>query len=458
MPQEFGLNPLPKDDRDFALGAIITLPKLAELPREFRHEPLGIKQQFGTDMCTAFSTCAASELQEGVQLVPEYQFALIKELMGGDINAFGADLRVAMKSHVKIGAIEEKDRPAGFSLTEKDEAILRRIENWPQDLKDKALIHAKGSFFSLTGPYDAFDNIRATIWHFREEKRVPVYGVRWAWDLNEPFIKTVKDGGTGHAIYATGWMESGGIPYLVIPNSFGTENGDNGYFYMSREVVNAFVSIYGAFIFIDMTKEEYQQRLRDRSNISIFSQILSFFAKILSLDLEILKIKEKEKQQIPVEKKIEDIVPANTVQPEVKLPEVKQMNRPSLTQLAKEIEKYENIGDKTLNNPGALRYSPFQVGQRVQKSTGKMLAYFATYKQGFDALIYQLKLVATGKSPAYNKEAKALGLTSCSQMSISQFFNVYAPSNDQNNPDAYARTVATNLKVEPTFKMKDFII
>ena len=111
-----GLNPLPPDNRDFKLGAAFTLPALSELPAEFEHPILGISDQGNSDMCGAFSSCSASELQEGVKLVPEYQFALIKELEGGDVDSFGADLRSIMKSHVKIGALEEKYRPQGFSI------------------------------------------------------------------------------------------------------------------------------------------------------------------------------------------------------------------------------------------------------------------------------------------------------------------------------------------------------
>lgn len=260
---KYHLQPLPKDDRDeqFRLGAIVTLPKLSELPENFQHPILGIKNQFDSDFCPAFSTCGASELQEGVPLVPEYQFALIKEIMGGNPDSFGADLRSAMKSHVDVGAIEENDRPQGFTLLEKGDAFLRRIENWSSDLKTKALVHAKKVYSKVDGPYDHYDNIRATIWKFRDEKRVPVFGVLWGWDLNTALVD-VADGGAGHALYACGWRVVNGNDYLVVPNSAGDKAGDHGFFYLSRSVINKFVDIFGCFVFVDLTREEFAERAR----------------------------------------------------------------------------------------------------------------------------------------------------------------------------------------------------
>lgn len=171
------------------------------------------------------------------------------------------------------------------------------------------------------------------------------------------------------------------------------------------------------------------------------------------------------KAQLPflfaqVQKKIEEkavpiIPPDSTMSPPVE-PINKPMN-PSIKDLAKEIEEFENIADKSLNNPGALRSSPFQAGQRKQKTTGKMLAYFNTYEQGFAALEHQIKIICEGISPAYNSEAQKLGLKDCSLLTLKQFINVYAPSGDSNDPDKYATFVSSNLEIPKSFQMKDFI-
>ena len=172
--------------------------------------------------------------------------------------------------------------------------------------------------------------------------------------------------------------------------------------------------------------------------ISIFQKILDAMLKILGLF------------KTQVEKPIVTLDELNPIVP----PEIKQM--PTIQDLAHEIEIYENIADKTLNNPGALRYSPYQAGQRVQQSTGKMLAYFNTYQDGWNALIHQLTIVCNGTSPAYNSQAKILGLPNCGELTLSQFFGIYAPK-FENATSTYATTVANNLKVLGTFKMREFL-
>ena len=214
--------------------------------------------------------------------MPEYQFALIKEIQGGDVDSFGADLRSIMKSHQKFGALEEKYRPPGFSLKEKDQSFLRRIGNWPPELKIKALEHAKRAYVDVLGQYDPFDDIRASLWLFRAEKRVPVFGLVWGWPENKPIIDSPGAGEFGHALYATGWKQIDGSTYLVVINSWGTDTGEGGRFYFSREVINKFAEQFGAYMFIDQTPEEYLARLKPAMQISIIG-ILQKILQILGI-------------------------------------------------------------------------------------------------------------------------------------------------------------------------------
>lgn len=43
--------------------------------------------------------------------------------------------------------------------------------------------------------------------------------------------------------------------YLIIQNSYGKEAGNGGWHYFSREIINKYVGLYGAFTFIDMDPE-----------------------------------------------------------------------------------------------------------------------------------------------------------------------------------------------------------
>ena len=118
--------------------------------------------------------------------------------------------------------------------------------------------------------------------------------------------------------------------------------------------------------------------------------------------------------------------------------------------LAKCIEDYEDA-PKIWNNPGALRWSPFMSYQKGG------FARFNTYAEGFEALLHQLYIVCNGKSPAYNRAAKKLGLKDCSELTLLQFFEIYAPSSDKNNPRRYTETVAQELETTIETKMKEFV-
>lgn len=253
-----GLRELPPDDRDVRLGALVKLPALKDLPRRFNLGDSIIKDQDNSDFCTAFASATASELQEGVELSPEWIFAVGK-MIDGDVDSFGLDLRTVCKVHTKYGAIESKDAP--FSIKEKSASFLRHLENWDEGLFDKAVLHKKKSYASaIEGPYDAFDNIRASIYYFRNERRAVFFGVIWSWGWD--VYKLLKPGVTGepHCIVCKGWDEDG----LIIQNSGGKSVGKDGYHRMSREVVNKFASQYGAYMFLDYTKDELQWYLDNR--------------------------------------------------------------------------------------------------------------------------------------------------------------------------------------------------
>ena len=95
-------------------------------------------------------------------------------------------------------------------------------------------------------------------------------------------------------------------------------------------------------------------------------------------------------------------------------------------------------------NPGNLKY----IGQKgsVGKDD-KGFAIFTTYEEGLAALKNMILRAAQGKSIIYK-----------SNMSLYEFFNLYAPSADDNNPRQYAEQVAYKLNVKPdTFRLKDLI-
>jgi len=284
-----GLHPTKKDTRDFKLGQITTLPALSELPENFQLDGIEIMNQRDTDFCTQFALCGMSELQEGVRLAPEWCFAKSKEI-SKDINAYGQDIRVALSVHTKYGAPEAKECPLNVDNANRD--TLADIRNYP-DMGTKPVKHIKKTYVDVTGQYDAFDDIRVSIWKYRNEKRGVVSGVLWGWDTHNPIINTIPNTNAGHCIYFAGWKTIENVPYLIIVNSYGAGVGDVGTFYMSREVVNHFVDMYGAYMFIDMSPEDVKYMLdngikdKDSWMIQLLKALLTF------LQMQSLFIKKK---------------------------------------------------------------------------------------------------------------------------------------------------------------------
>jgi hypothetical protein len=251
---KFGLRELKEDKRDFQLGAFTVLPPLDELPSVFEHTtPFPIKDQRDSDYCSAYSSCGASELQEEIKLWPEYSFAGSKKI-SGDPEAWGQNLRDACKTHVKHGALAEKD------ISELHKGLDARYFSGYEEYLDKALKQRKKSYFKITGPHDAYDNIRATLWKFKEEKRAVMIGVIFAWPLTKYKLNTVSDSGFGHAMYITGWDEDG----LIAVNSYGLFAGKNGKHRISRSVINTYVPRFGAYTFLDIDRDDAEQIIQRR--------------------------------------------------------------------------------------------------------------------------------------------------------------------------------------------------
>lgn len=106
------------------------------------------------------------------------------------------------------------------------------------------------------------------------------------------------------------------------------------------------------------------------------------------------------------------------------------MHKNRLEEWAKFIEKKENV-NLLYNNPGAL------------KEAGK-LRKFLTYEEGWKALIRQLTIACTGQSQYYKPTNSLL-----------QFFEIYAPKWDNNDPVKYANECAQYLKVPVTTQIQE---
>lgn len=267
---DLGLLSTPKDRRDFRLGQIIDWPDLSELPESFELPPLSIKSQGQTDFCTGFATCGMSELQEGVELNPYWSFAASQILHP---TPWGQDIRTAMKTHVKFGAVENEgwERLPGYN-----KEFLANITNYPERLFKEAKEHKKQSFFEVSGypmGWTPSDAVKAALWLFRAKKRAVGIGVVWSWRKTDKKMTAWSSTGKGHMMYVRGWNKDG---YLIVQNSFGRLAGDRGHHYFSPVVIDRAVDRFKAFVFVDISPEEAKKVCW-----SIFRRIWEWFKKLL---------------------------------------------------------------------------------------------------------------------------------------------------------------------------------
>ena len=264
-----GLRPLRPDNRDFSVGAVFAPIAVSEIP-DFVIGELILKNQGNTDFCSAYAVTSASELQEGVELNPLWQFAQIKKL-SGDWKTWGADLRQACASAVKVGSVEQHIRFYGSSEDEPlpslndTRDLVANWENWPQkELEAKAEAHKKQSYFSISkgGYKDLFDAILGELWRNKEDERAVIAGVLWRpeWTNAEGGVVPMEYGedGFGHAFLFKGKKTINGYPHLVAHLSNG-EVGDKGVFYFSREIMNKEFGEYGLFLFNDFSADYYKR-------------------------------------------------------------------------------------------------------------------------------------------------------------------------------------------------------
>lgn len=92
------------------------------------------------------------------------------------------------------------------------------------------------------------------------------------------------------------------------------------------------------------------------------------------------------------------------------------------------------------NNPGNLRYSPFE-DDNVDN-----FSVFNDYATGLKALKFQLTIAGDGRSRVYRPD-----------MTLIEFFSKYAPSSDNNYPVKYATAVAGRMGVSPETKISELI-
>lgn len=267
-----GLRPTPVDHRDIPLGAVAGFASLSALPREYTvAEPLIIKNQGDTDMCTGYALTAVSEDQEGVILDPFFTFGITKRIQGNPAE-WGADLRSACKSATKVGFLQGTPARVTTPPSGQDRTDASLLVGVTASQEAKAKFHRKQTYAAINGPYDVFDNFRSALWQMRGEKRSIFTGCMWrpTW-TDSPYgvVESVGPAyGFGHALKIAGWDQE----FLLAQLSNGKEIGRDGMFLLSREVINAAFT-FGGYTFMDMPREDAEAAVKKSQKRGLFDRI-----------------------------------------------------------------------------------------------------------------------------------------------------------------------------------------
>ena len=207
-------------------------------------------------------------VEKGDNFCPLYQMAKIKQVRG-EYLSYGANLRDACNALVKYGSLPRNKSP--YTLmegkpTDKDRNFLANWLNWDKALDFIASKYKLGTFFAVNGAYDAFDNCRSALYQNKDTSHAGVlFGLNWRPEWTFAPNGVISDSSyttptsNGHCVQFVGQKIINGVPYLVLPNTWGEGYGEKGFYYFSREVVNKeALAGYGAFTFKKMTLGQAQ--------------------------------------------------------------------------------------------------------------------------------------------------------------------------------------------------------
>jgi hypothetical protein len=233
-----GLLPTPKDPRDYSAAKTFGEVAPLDLPDSYALSPLSVKDQDGTDFCTAYAACALAEAQDSTELSPEWFFSRY-----GQPGKYGASLRQAAKAAVKDGFLPKKEAP--YSVSEKERDFLANEFNWPPALALLAAPYKKKKYFRVDYRFSPFDAAKQALWQYRGQNCAILTGCSWREEWQQAsggyIPRSYGSYGVLHAFAIVGFKsnrDGASEDYLIVQNSYGAQIGDGGLFYFPKEVVN----------------------------------------------------------------------------------------------------------------------------------------------------------------------------------------------------------------------------
>lgn len=293
----YGLNPKTEDKRDIRMGVLFSPTPLADLPSDYEVEiPIEFrKAQEFEDNCAPTAGSIASSLQEGTLQDGVYTGGMGRQAAGYDTQAWGMEMRDMANAFVKYGSLNMADKPD--NLTD-----WHDISGWDIDgLLKKSIPQKKNSYVWVDDRInlDMYDSLRVALFTANRGKTKPdtviLIGTRWPYDTTAD-IPAWQDGGQGHCYIFSGWkngkMALSKVERGITVGTWGVQYGDQGKFYIAREVFNKEVPTYGALFFLDETPEklrEYIQKGVKLDDNIILLRIKNTLEKLVDLYRQLLR-------------------------------------------------------------------------------------------------------------------------------------------------------------------------
>lgn len=273
----------------------------------------------------------------------------------------------------------------------------------------------KSYWSALSGSMDYFDNLRSALLKAESPVGVATYWYsEWLGQTILPIGKTTLN---GHMYSVEGWKQINGEPMLIVEAWIGYK------MYMSRSVFNQIMKAYGVGAWVLSTNE-----MDEKIKLNLLEKIKDACINVILLMKQLLV----EKQEVQT---VDNPLPP---QPQQVYNDVKEsMKKNLLDEFCLAIRDFEG-------KPGDLNYRNNNPGN-IRGVDGKFLK-FKTMEEGMAYLKDYVTRACTGKHKAYSPK-----------FTIIDFFNVYAPTGDNNNPGQYAKWVANRIGVDVSFKIQNLL-
>jgi hypothetical protein len=463
MIRPHGGQPISYDPRDeqftqITFGAV-TLPVF---PKTLGRKRRPVKNQGTSVSCTAQTTALAAEYQDGEELSAAWTWKEVCKYLG-TFTPPGAQPRDAMSRAIAVGFLPQ--RHAKYSFPQDNTQTIGNWNNWP-DQYALAEPFKKAAYVRIPIIADYFDSIKAALVHGKEKNQIVMAFGTWytEWNIGK-FIALIYSILSGwHAYTFIDFDTVDGVEYLIAQNSYGETMGEQGFQWFPRETVNREFSRWGTglYVFVDLTPEQIALAKQDtvfgkiqRAIIQAWWTVTLVFGKAFGSTTEAL---------LPLYKRLLDLIaqllgklqPVEPPVVPVAPPEPPKPKRNLLREFCLCIREYEGWyapgdhpqhpqGSKSWrnNNPGNCRYSSkgYLPMYGMVKKDKDNFAIFGDYATGW---MYLQNLV---KSKIKDNP----------EHTLIQFFQVYAPAEDHNNPVAYATYVAKKLRVPVETRIKQLL-